>query len=269
MRIKFDVGKSARTDVLSAETQLANDRALLPPLRQQLSAARHALSILVGQFPAAWSAPDFDLAELTLPADLPVTLPSELVRKRPDIMAAEAQLHAASAAIGVATAAMYPAITLSASLGQAAMTPSAVFAGANTAWSIASDVATPIFEGGALTAQRRAAVDAFRGTLATYQQTVLQAFAQVADTLDALAHDADLVADERRALDDATASLELQQLSYREGKSDLLQLLDSQRLLQQARLGYVHAQTRRFQDTTQLFVAMGGGWREPETDPAT
>ncbi|HXQ21430.1 MAG TPA: efflux transporter outer membrane subunit [Candidatus Acidoferrales bacterium] len=267
VRTKFDVGKAARTDVLTAETQLANDRALLPPLRQQLSVARHALSVLLGKFPAEWSPPDFDLAQLTLPGELPVSLPSELVHQRPDILAAEAQLHAASAAIGVATAQMYPSITLSASVGQQALTPDALFQGSSTVWSLASGLTAPIFQGGALTAQRREAVDAYTGSLATYRQTVLQAFDQVADTLDALAYDADLVADERRALDLADASLDLQRLSYGEGKSDLLQLLDSERLDQQARLGYARAQAQRFQDTAQLFVAMGGRWWKASLGP--
>ena len=260
VRTKFDVGKAAQSDVLSAETQLAGDRAQLPPLRQQLSVARHALSVLLGKFPAAWSPPDFELAQLLLPRDLPVSLPSELVRRRPDILAAEAQLHAASAAIGVATAQQYPSITLSASIGQQALTPEALFEGSSTAWTLASGLTAPIFQGGALAAQKQGAVDAFQGALATYRQTVLQAFGQVADTLESLSHDAELVADERRALDVADDSLALQRLSYKEGKSDLLQLLDSERLDEQAKLGYARAQAQRYQDTTQLVVAMGGGW---------
>jgi NodT family efflux transporter outer membrane factor (OMF) lipoprotein len=260
VRTKFDAGKAAQTDILAAETQLANDRTQLPPLRQQLSAARHALSVLLGKFPAEWSPPDFDLAELTLPGELPVRLPSELVHQRPDILAAEAQLHAASAAIGVATAQMYPSITLSASIGQQALTSGALFEGSSTFWSLASGLTAPIFQGGALAAQKQGAIDTYRGAVATYRQTVLQAFGQIADTLEALAHDADLIADERHALDVASASLALQRLSYDAGKSDLLQLLDSERLDQQARLGYARAQAQRYQDTTQLFVAMGGPW---------
>jgi len=268
VRAKYDAGKAAQGDVLTAETQLANDRALLPPLQQQLSVARHALAILIGKFPAEWSAPEFDLAEFQLPGDLPVSLPSELVHQRPDIMAAEAQLHAASAAIGVATAQLYPSINLSASAGQQALTPEALFDASSTFWTLASGLAAPIFEGGALMAQKQAAVDAYQGSLAIYQQTVLQAFDQVADVLEALGHDAALVADERHASDLAHATLDLQQLSYSEGKSSLLQLLDSARLDQQARLGYARAQAQRFQDTTQLFVAMGGQWWNSPLDPA-
>jgi NodT family efflux transporter outer membrane factor (OMF) lipoprotein len=260
VRQKLNVGKAAETDVLTAETQLANDRAQLPPLRQQLSAARHAFSVLLGRFPAEWSPPDFDLADLTLPGDLPVVLPSDLVHQRPDILAAEASLHATSAAIGVATAQMYPSITLTASAGQEALAAGTLFTGSSTIWSLAAGLTAPIFEGGLLRSQRRAAVDTYEASLATYRQTVLQAFAQVADVLDALSHDADLVAEQRHALDVADQSRALQRLSYGEGKSDLLRLLDAERLYQQAKLGCVQAEAQRYQDTTQLFVAMGGGW---------
>ena len=267
VQAKFEAGKAARTDVLVADSQLANDRALLPPLRQQLSAANHALSILIGQLPADWAPPPFELAQLTLPGDLPVQLPSEFVHQRPDIMAAEAQLHAASAAIGVATAQLYPSITLSGAVGLQSLTAAELFEGASTAWNLAAGLTAPVFHGGALLSQRRSAIDAFQGTFATYRETILQAFGQVADTLDALAHDADLVAAQRHALDVADESLALARLSYEAGKSDVLQMLDSQRLDQQARLGYARAQTQRFQDTTQLFVAMGGGWWDNPSIP--
>jgi NodT family efflux transporter outer membrane factor (OMF) lipoprotein len=260
VRAKLDAGKAARTDVLTAEAQLMNDRVLLPPLLQQLSVARDALSVLLGRFPAEWSPPDFDLARLTLPGELPVTLPSDLVHQRPDILEAEANLHAASAAIGVATAQMYPSIVLSASAGLEAVMTSGLSEGVKEMWSLASAVSTPIFEGGALVAQRRGAVDAYRGSLAVYRQTVLEAFGQVADTLQALAHDAELVVAARRALDVADASLALQRESYEAGKSNVLLLLDSQRLDQQARLAYARAETERYEDTSQLFVAMGGRW---------
>jgi NodT family efflux transporter outer membrane factor (OMF) lipoprotein len=260
VRAKFEAGKAARTDVLIAESQLANDRTLLPPLSQQLSVARHALAVLSGKFPQQSGALDFELAAFTLPGELPLSLPSQLVRQRPDILAAEANLHAASAAVGVATAQLYPTVTLSASFGYESTDLGALFQGSSEIWSLVSGLTAPIFHGGALQAQRRGALDALQASLATYQQTVLQAFGQVADTLRALANDADLVGAGRRALDVANASLTLQRLSYAAGKSDLIQLLDSQRLYQQALLGYARDQAQRFQDTTQLFVAMGGGW---------
>jgi NodT family efflux transporter outer membrane factor (OMF) lipoprotein len=256
----FEAGKVARTDVLTAETQLGTDQTVLPPLNQQLAAARDGLAVLVGRAPAEWSAPEFDLKEFTLPADLPLSLPSALARQRPDILAAEAQLHADSAAIGVATAQLYPNITLSASLAQQAISPSPLFTAVSTFWSLAAGLTQPIFHGGTLEAERKAAIDAYQASLATYEQTVLQGLQQVADNLLALAHDAELVDAERRVLDTASTSLTLQRESYAAGKSDLLRLLDAQRSYHQARQGYVLAQAQRLQDTAGLFTALGGGW---------
>jgi NodT family efflux transporter outer membrane factor (OMF) lipoprotein len=267
VRQTLEAGKAAQLDVLTAESQLANDRVLVPPLRQQVSTAHHALSILVGKFPGEWSPPDFDLADFTLPGDLPVSLPSELVHQRPDILAAEAQLHADSAAVGVATAQMYPSLTLSASVSAEALSTSGVFPASSTVWNLAAGLTAPLFHGGALDAQRKGAIAAFQASLATYQATVLQAFGQVADTLRALEHDAELVDAERRALDSSTATLELQRFSYAAGKSNLLQLLDAERLSQQSRLGYARARAQRYQDTTLLLVAMGGGWWDASDRP--
>jgi NodT family efflux transporter outer membrane factor (OMF) lipoprotein len=259
---KFEVGRVPSTDVLLAESQLSNDRALLPPLRQQLAAAQDALAVLAGKFPADWRQPDFELADFTLPDELPVSVPSALVHQRPDILAAEAQLHAASAAIGVATAQMYPNITLSASVETAAVFPSDLFQSSGLAWTLLGGVTNPIFHGGALEAQKRAAIDAFRASFATYRQTVLQAFGQVADNLRALNHDTQLVDATRRALDVADRSLELQRFSYAGGKTDIIPLLDAERADQQARLAYARAEAQRYIDSAQLFVAMGGGWWE-------
>ncbi len=268
VRLKYDSGKSPRTDVLTAETQIASDRAALPGLRQQLAAARDALVILTGRAPAAWSPPEFALEDFALPRELPLSLPSALARQRPDILAAEARLHADSAAIGVATANLYPSLTLSASLGQQALDSGSLFQSANAFWSLAGGVTAPLFHGGTLRAQRRAAIDTYRASLATYEQTVLQGLQQVSDTLQALAHDAELVDAQRQLLDSASTTLALQRESYEAGKADLLQLLDAQRTYQQARLGDVRAQAQRLQDTAQLFVALGGGWWDAKLDPA-
>ncbi len=259
---KYAAGRTARSDVLIARGQLSNDRALLPPLRQQLAAAEDALAILVGRFPAQRTAPGFALSDFTLPAELPLSVPSALVRQRPDILAAEAQLHAASAAVGVASAQLYPDITLSASLASAALTPGALFGSSGTVWSVLGGVTAPLFHGGALRAQKQQAIDALRAADATYRQTVLQAFGQVADLLRALDHDARLVADEHEALDVARASLALQRAGYAAGKTDVLRLLDAQRSDQQARMGYARALAQRDLDSAQLLVAMGGGWTE-------
>lgn len=260
VRLMFEAGKVARTDVLTAETQLASDRTLLPPLRQQLSVARHALSILAGRPPAEWSPPNFDLKAFMVPSDIPLTLPSMLVRQRPDILAAQAQLHADSAAIGIATAQLYPNITLSGSLGQEAFGVGSLFEQVNRFWSLAAGLTAPIFHGGTLKAQRRAAIDTYQASLATYEQTVLQAFQQVADTLQALAHDVELIAAEHQLLNTASTALTLQRLSYAAGKSDILQLIIAERSYQEARLGYTKAKAQRLLDTAQLFVALGGGW---------
>jgi NodT family efflux transporter outer membrane factor (OMF) lipoprotein len=246
--------------VVSAESQLAADETLKPGLDQQLSLTRHALAILTGRAPGDWSPPDFDLAALTLPGRLPVSLPSELVHQRPDIQASEAQLHAASAQIGIATAQLYPTITLSAGISASALNSGNLFNPSGLVWSIAGGLTQPIFDGGTRRAERRAALADFKASAADYQQTVLQSFGQVADILEALAHDADLLAAQQRALTLASESVRLQRINYIGGGAGLLGLLDAQRQQQQALLGYVRTQAQRYQDTTQLLVAMGGGW---------
>ena len=257
---EFQAGEATQIDVEIATSQLEADRTLLPPLRQQVSVARHALSILLGRLPADWVPPDFDLTEFTLPDELPVTLPSDLVRQRPDILASEAQLHAASAAIGVATAQLYPNINLSASFTQEALATSVLFTPASSAWTIGAQLLAPIFHGGALEAQKQAAVDAFDGALATYKETVLTSFGQVADVMEALSHDAELLEAQRRALEAADRNLKLTQTTYQYGNVGVLQVLDAQRLAEQARLGYVRATAQRYLDTVQFLTAMGGGW---------
>lgn len=260
IRSQRRAGEATQMEVQLAESQLAADRTLLPPLRQQVSVARHALATLVGKAPGDWAPPDFDLAEFTLPQDLPVTLPSELVRQRPDILASEAQLHAASAAVGVATAQLYPNLNLTASFTQEALKPSKLFNPAASIFDVGANLLAPVFHGGALRAQKQATVDAFNGALANYKETVLTSFQQVADTLQALAHDAELLDAQRRALESAEESLRLTRTTFRYGNVGILQVLDAQRQAEQARLGYVRAQAQRYLDSITLFTAMGGGW---------
>jgi NodT family efflux transporter outer membrane factor (OMF) lipoprotein len=254
----FDTGTVSRIDLLSAQSQLANDQTLLPPLRQQLSLARHALAILAGETPAAWSAPDFELERLQLPQDLPLSLPSELAHRRPDILAAEARVHAAVANVGVATARLYPQLTLTASMSQESTQLSHLFEKSANAWGLAAGLTGPIFDGGTLRAERRGAEAAAQAAVADYEQAVLDAFGQVADVLTALDHDAEQLAAQQKALDTAAANLELTRQSYQVGNSGVLQVLDAERLHQQARLGYVRAQAQRYQDTAQLYLALGG-----------
>lgn len=260
VRAERAAGTKPDTDVVTAETQLATDETLQPGPAQALSVARHALAELLGRTPGDWAPPDIDLASLILPGELPVSLPSELVRQRPDILATEAQLHAASARIGVATAQLYPSITLSGGAGVAALDPGHLFNPASLVWSVAAGLTQPIFDGGLREAERRAALDDFKATAADYRETVLQAFQQVADILQALDHDAKLLVAQQHALDLATESVRLQRRSYSSGTTDILELLDAQRQYQQARLGYVRADAQHFRDAIQLLVAMGGGW---------
>jgi NodT family efflux transporter outer membrane factor (OMF) lipoprotein len=260
VRTAFQNGSVSKTDVLTAESQLASDETLLPPLYHQLAIARHALAVLVGQTPADWSPPDFELAQIKLPRELPVSLPSELVHRRPDILAAEAQLHAATAAVGIATANLYPQVTLTASGGQQALPATAwqLFDRSGTAWSLISGLTAPIFDGGTLRADRRAAIDELHASAERYQQTVLESFGQVADVLDALSQDAGSLAAQTHALATSQSSLELSRQSYGAGNTGILQVLDAQRQLQQAQLGFVRAQAQQYLDTTQLFLALGG-----------
>ena len=259
---KFDAGKAARSDVLTAQTQLASDQTLLPPLRQQLAAAHHALAVLAGELPAHYAPPDFELAGFAPQDEIPVTLPSEFVRQRPDILAAEARLHAASAAIGVATADLFPSLTLSGSLGTQALTTAALFSSPASAWVLAADAAAPIFRGGTLRAQRRASIAAYDASLGTYQQTVHAGFQQVADLLSALAHDRESTDAQRALFDSAQEALRLQRIGYGAGKSDALRLVDAQRSFQQASLGLARARAQQLQDSALLLVALGGAWSD-------
>jgi NodT family efflux transporter outer membrane factor (OMF) lipoprotein len=242
-------------DVLSARSQRDSDRTLLPPLRQQLNVAQDALAVLIGRSPASWSAPDFALERLNLPVDVRMSLPSDLVHERPDIRAAEAQLHEASAAVGVATADMYPRLTLSAGMAEQGI----ISGGTAPAWSLIGGLTAPIFHGGTLSAKRRAAEDAYRAAFAYYQQTVLASFAQVADTLHGLQNDADFLQSQQQALASADSALELVRQGYKVGNAGIVQILTAQRLQQLADLGVVQARAQRYADTVKLCLASGGG----------
>ncbi|MHB8166562.1 MAG: efflux transporter outer membrane subunit [Sulfuricella sp.] len=263
----FDAGSVSRLDIVSADSQLAGDTALLPPLRQELSLAQHALAIVLGQAPADGALPEFDLAQMTLPRHLPVSLPSELAHRRPDILAAEAELHAATAAVGIATSNLYPHIDLSASFGQQSTVIGQLFARGSNAWSFAGGFVAPIFDGGTLRAERRAAVDAMQASAAKYQQTVLTAFGQVADSLQALDHDTEALDAQTNAQQAARDNLGLTRKSYREGNIGVLQVLDAERRYQQASLTYVRVRAQRYMDTAQLFLALGGSGPEVDTHP--
>jgi len=258
VRTAFENGSVARIDVVSAESQIASDSALLPPLRQDLARAHHALSLALGRLPENELPPDLELAQIALPLEVPVSLPSELAHRRPDILAAEARLHAATSAVGIAESNLYPKIQLTATVGQQAVTPGGLFDHSSTAWSLLSGLTMPLFDGGSLRAEKRAAVDAMRASAASYEQTVLEAFTQVADLLEALSHDAEQLDAQDEAQRAAEANLSLTRAAYQEGNVGILQVLDAQRSYQQARLGYVKAVAQRYLDTVQLFLALGG-----------
>ncbi|KPN91417.1 efflux transporter outer membrane subunit [Pseudomonas nunensis] len=246
-------GATTQIDVSLAETRLAQDRTLLPPLAQQRDSARHALSILTGKGPADWIAPEFELAEFALPSNVPVSLPSEMARNRPDVLQAEAELHMASAAVGVATANLYPHVELSASLAQAASGN-----GGAALWGFAAGLTAPIFNGGTLKAERQAAVDGYQASLAGYQQTVIQSFGQVADTLQAINHDAEQNLAQEDALRAADTSFRLNQQAYAQGENSILQVLEAERAYEQALLGQIRVKTAQYLDTVRLYVALGG-----------
>lgn len=258
--VQVQAGTAPYVNVLSLRSQLAATRATLPPLEQRIDQARHLLAALAGRTPAEWTPPAVALAELTLPGDVPVSLPSQLVRQRPDILVAEAQLHAATAQIGVATAALLPNLTLSGSYGVNGPSIAELFTPTSIFWSVGAALAQPLFHGGTLWYQRKQAIDARDAALANYRQTVLAAFEQVADTLRALAHDAEVLAAEADAVATARQALALVQASYQSGVANYLQLLTANEQYLQARIGWAQAAGQRLQDTVALFVALGGGW---------
>ncbi len=258
VQTSFDAGYATRVDLLSAQSQLTADAALLPSARLALENARHALAILAGEFPGDAQVPEFTLADFTLPAELPVTLPSDMARLRPDILAAEATLHAATAEVGVATADLYPHITLSASGGPQALTFASLFDRGNLVWALTSGLVGPLFDGGTRRARQRGSIDAMKASASRYQSTLLDAMRQVADALSSIDHDGELVASQRRSLDVAQQSLDLARQSYQAGNAGILQVLDAERLVQRARLEELRARVARYDDTVELYMSLGG-----------
>jgi NodT family efflux transporter outer membrane factor (OMF) lipoprotein len=258
---QFKLGSVSEANVFAQQTQLEQTSALLPPLEQNLSRAEHALSVLVGSLPSESQLPSIDLNKLNLPTRLPVSLPSALVRQRPDIQAAEALLHQANAQVGVATANLFPQITLgTTNYGWSSPTVNDLFHPATLTWSIGGQILQPIFQGGALRAQKRAAMAAYEQVWAQYRQTVLQAFQNVADSLRALESDARELKAQKRAEIAAYAALKLTKAQYRLGSIDYLPVLTAEQQYQQALINRIQAQAARYSDTAALFQALGGGW---------
>ena len=260
VRRQFELGAVSRAEVLTQEAQLAQTRATLPNLQKQLAQTRNQLAALAGRFPSQEIEQSFKLADLKLPTELPVSLPSQLVEQRPDVRARESLLHAASAEVGVATANQFPQISLDASYGFAATRTGSLFNTGSQVWSLGGSVLQPIFRGGTLEHEKKAAVAAYDQAAAQYQSTVLQAFRNVADALRALTSDAEAVRASTDAAQSASDSFALSQEQYKNGAINYLILLNADRAYQQARIALVQAQATRYADTVALFQALGGGW---------
>ena len=258
--VRVRAGTAAYTDVLSLQSQLAASQAALAPLRQQISRAEDLLATLEGAVPSRATLPEIDLSALSLPGDLPLSLPSELVRQRPDILASEAQLHAASANIGVATAAMLPSVSLSATYGGAGSSLDSMSAATGRFWSIGPSATIPVFQGGRLWYGRKAAIDAYEAAQGRYRQTVLDAFEQVGDALEALEHDAQTLQAQADTMRTAGEALRLVQVNYQAGLVAYLDVWAADVQFHQANIGYLQALAQRYQDTVALYVALGGGW---------
>jgi len=263
---QFNLGAIPKTAVLSQQTTLAQVEATLPGLRKSLTVQQHQLAVLTGHFPDELADDESGLDTLYLPTDLPLTIPSDLVSQRPDIRESEALLHAASAQIGVATANMLPQLNITGSYGSSALKTSDIFTKSNEVWNIAGGLTQPLFHGGTLFHERRAAVDAFKVAAAQYQGTVLKSFQNVADVLRALQYDAETLVAQNQAADAAKNSLDLARSQFKEGAISYLTLLDSERQYEQTDLSLIQAQAARYADTAALFQALGGGWwNQPQT----
>lgn len=259
-----NAGAGTMVEVLSAQGQLAEDRAGLPSLEQQLAQGRTMLAVLLGISPAELGPTDFSLGDFVLPASVPVALPSSLVRKRPDILEAEARLHSAVAAVGVATADLYPNVTLGASLTQSTSEPDRITSSKFNAFDLFAGLTAPIFHGGTLRANKRGAEAEARAAMAQYQQVVTEAFGQVSGLLSALSNDRRELLAREEAAEIAERSLYLSRRSFEVGNSGVLQVLDASRSYQRSRLALLEARTNQYQNVARLYTATAGGWL-PET----
>ena len=262
------LGAIADTDVLTQQTALAQTRATLAPLQKQLAQTRNQLMAYLGRFPNQDKGERFNLASLHLPQELPVSLPSAIVEQRPDVRSAQAQLHEASANIGVAVANQLPQFSITGSLGSTVASGSTLFSAGSGVWSLAGAIAQPLFDAGALEHRKRAAVAAYDQSAAQYRGTVLAAFQDVANVLRALEADAEALKQQVAAEQSAQASLALVQAQYRLGAVAYINLLTAQQTYQNTVLSRVQAQAVRYSDTAALFQALGGGWwNRSDSDP--
>ena len=259
---RYVLGAVSHVDQLSAQQSAASLSASLPGLKQQWLTTRHALAVLLGRTPDA-APDDLELAQLHVPEQVPVVVPSELLRTRPDIQAADAALEAAAADVGVATAQMFPSLSLSASMGQGGFSWPVALSGAGAIWSIGASLSQPLFHGGALFAQRRAAVDTYDATVSQYKQTVLTAFQNVADTLAALQHDAQALDAANIAARSAQGIFDETSGRYRLGALPIASTRSSEQQFRNAQLDEIRYTSARLTDTAALFQAMGNPPLEP------
>ena len=260
LRTQYAKGYVGRLDVAAQESQLAQVTATLPPLLKQLAQQRDLLAALSGGFPNQDLSEKFELSGLQLPQGLPVSLASQLVEQRPDVRQAEENLHSASAQIGIAVANRLPNFALTADAGSMAVAFGSIFAGGTGFWDLGASVAQPIFEGGTLLHRERAAQAAYTQASEQYRSTVLTAFQNVADTLNALQQDADALKAAAAAKDAAGVTLDLARKQFQAGYVNYLALLSAEQAYQQAVISLVQAQANRYADTAALFQALGGGW---------
>jgi NodT family efflux transporter outer membrane factor (OMF) lipoprotein len=254
------IGTVSRADVAAQRRDLAQSRAGLPELRRQLEQARHRLAIYVGEAPGSAQLPEFRLAELRLPAQLPLSLPSELARQRPDIRASQALLAQAGARVGVATANLYPQFTLSATAGSLTSHAGDLLTGGTEFYLLGASLAQPLFHGGELQARRRAAVAAYEQAGAAYKETLLQGFREVADVLRALEADERKLRERSEAADQARRVADIASGRFQAGGVSAYAVLDSQRKLHTALLERTQAIADRHADAAALLQALGGGW---------
>jgi len=260
LREQYRKGYADELDVAAQESQLAQVAATLPPLLKQLAQQRDQLAALAGGFPNQDLAEKFELSSLQLPQELPLTLPSQLVEQRPDVRQAEENLHSASAQIGIARANRLPSFALTADAGSMAVVFGRLFSGGNGFWDVAAGVTQPIFDGGTLMHREHAARAAYTEADEQYRSTVLTAFQNVADTLNALQQDADALKAAAAAKDAASITLDLTKKQLAAGYANYLALLSAEQAYQQALINLVQAQSNRYADTAALFQALGGGW---------
>jgi NodT family efflux transporter outer membrane factor (OMF) lipoprotein len=258
MRRQRELGSIAESDVYAQDAALAQLEETLPPLQRQLEQARDQLAALTGHLPADLKLPTFSLEQMQLPADIPVGVPSELVERRPDVRAAEAQLHSATAQVGVAVANLLPQLNITGNLGSSATTTGDLFKAGTGFWSVGASLSQTLFAGGTLVHRKRAAEAAMDQAGALYQSTVLTAFQNVADALHALETDADAIQAATRAETASRLSFEVARRQLDLGAVSSLALIAAEQSYQQAVVALVQARANRYADTAALFQALGG-----------